>query len=181
MRSLSGLVAIALTLAIVCFHSQRCAAFTAVGTTCSVAGGRFVAVDVVGHASNSRQSISFVASRRRRRRSMTRSVSTTASVRNSQPLRATDEPAEEVDTSIPSIITDESSEVTDEKDSVKKNGLSLVPLFFKFCVVLAVKFITDVLVFPPLFAWRFFRLVYRNFMRIVLGKGSKGGGSSQAS
>jgi hypothetical protein len=96
------------------------------------------------------------------------------------PLRVLEEPAEEVDTdtSTPLPPTDESTIVAQDEESTKSSGLSLVPLFFKFCVVLAVKFITDVLVFPPLFLWRFARLVYRKFMRIFFGKGSQGGSSA---
>jgi hypothetical protein len=79
-------------------------------------------------------------------------------------------PTEEVDTNVPTPYED--TQVDDQTEGQKKSSLSLVPLFFKFCVVLAVKFITDVLVFPPLFLWRFIRLIYRNTTKLVR-KGSK--------
>lgn len=89
------------------------------------------------------------------------------------------EPTEEPTTA----SAEESSEsvVTQDDGDKKKNTLSLVPLFFKFCVVLAVKFITDVLVFPPLFLWRFVRLLFRKCRNVLLGKGSKGGSASATS
>mmetsp|Transcript_18881 Transcript_18881/g.31216 ORF Transcript_18881/g.31216 Transcript_18881/m.31216 type:complete len:169 (+) Transcript_18881:123-629(+) len=58
------------------------------------------------------------------------------------------------------------------EDKRSKGGLSLIPLVLKFCVVLCVKFITDVLVFPPLFLYRLVRLVYRRFLALIGGGGS---------
>ena len=182
--SLLRVVAIAIaTIAIAQYcHPQCCEAFIVPvgGTTKS--GRSAVAGPAAGpaasvHAIHSRQSISFIASSSSRRRTRTMSSRSLTSVRV-PPLRVLEEPAEEVDTSIPLPPTDESTIVAQDEESTKSSGLSLVPLFFKFCVVLAVKFITDVLVFPPLFLWRFARLVYRKFMRIFFGKGSKGGSSA---
>ena len=96
-------------------------------------------------------------------------ISPSASVARSSPLFMS-EPAEDPDTNVPPP-EEEQTKLSEEKEK-SKNVLSFVPLFFKFCVVLAVKFITDVLVFPPLFLWRFIRLIYRKFLNLI-GKGSK--------
>jgi len=55
----------------------------------------------------------------------------------------------------------------------KKGILLAVPLFCKFVVVLAIKFATDLVVFPLLFLYRMARLAKRRFMRLI-GKGNTG-------
>jgi hypothetical protein len=83
----------------------------------------------------------------------------------------------EVDTS--TEVDKESSEVTHKKKK-KKGGLAVVPLFFKLLIVLAVKFVTDVLVYPPLLLWRVVRNTYKQLSKII-DKFSKGtGGESSA-
>lgn len=87
------------------------------------------------------------------------------SILRTSPWFMSPEPTGEIDTTVPSL--DEQTQVDDQTESQKKISLLLVPLLFKFCVVLVVKFITDVLVFPPLFFWRFIRLIYRNTVKVV--------------
>jgi hypothetical protein len=92
------------------------------------------------------------------------------SILRTNPLFIIPEQTGDIDTTFPNV--DKQTHAHDRTEGQKKIGLSLVPLILKFCVVLAVKFITDVLVFPPLFLWRFIRLIYRNTMTLIR-KGSK--------
>jgi ubiquitin len=138
-----------------------------------VAGsGRSLNVVLPTRAIQFRQFVPIVASRYSNRRSSPFLRANNNDEDNNEP---TEQP-----TTTPATESNESV-VTQDKGGKKKNSLSLIPLFFKFCVVLAVKFITDVLVFPPLFFWRFVRLVYRKCRNVLLGKGSKDGSSSTAS
>jgi hypothetical protein len=77
-------------------------------------------------------------------------------------------PGEDASAVVSTIEKDE--EPVEEKKKSKFGILKIIPLFLKFCVVLAVKFVTDVLVFPPLFLWRMVRLVFRR----LTGDGSNG-------
>lgn len=86
-------------------------------------------------------------------------------------------PPEEEDTvAVVATIDEKNDEPVEEKKRAKFGILKIIPLFLKFCVVLAVKFVTDVLVFPPLFLWRLVRLMFRR-----LTGGGKGGAKSASS
>jgi hypothetical protein len=71
---------------------------------------------------------------------------------------------------------EEASETENELDNSteEKRGLAktllLVPLFCKFVVVLAIKFITDLIVFPLLFLYRLAGQAKRKFLKMI-GKG----------
>lgn len=62
----------------------------------------------------------------------------------------------------------------------KAKGLSMVALFVKFCVVLAVKFITDVIIFPPLFLFRLVKNIYKQLASLV-GKFRRTGVNGESS
>lgn len=81
-----------------------------------------------------------------------------------------DEVKEEATEKVTTAVAEDDAIITSEKKS--RGALSIIPLVLKFCVVLAVKFVTDVLVFPPLFLWRLMRLIYRRFMALI-GQGPK--------
>jgi len=60
-----------------------------------------------------------------------------------------------------------------------KNALSMgPPLFAKFMIVLVVKFLTDLVVFPCLFVYRIARLVKRKIINAIQGEDKRGGGST---
>ena len=60
--------------------------------------------------------------------------------------------------------------VEEEKRGVAKTIL-VVPLFCKFVVVLLIKFITDLVVFPLLFLYRLAGIGKRRFLKMI-GKGT---------
>lgn len=66
------------------------------------------------------------------------------------------------------------------KGESKAKGLSMVALFVKFCVVLAVKFITDVIIFPPLLLFRLIKNIYKWFASLV-GKFTRTGVNGESS
>jgi hypothetical protein len=68
-----------------------------------------------------------------------------------------------------SEVGGDSENAAEEKRGVAKTIL-LVPLFCKFAVVLLIKFITDLVVFPLLFLYRLAGQVKRKLLKMI-GKG----------
>ena len=64
---------------------------------------------------------------------------------------------------------DSSSDATDleEKRGVTRTVLLAVPLFCKFVIVLLIKFVTDLVVFPLLFLYRALRLAKRRLLKLL--------------
>jgi hypothetical protein len=58
----------------------------------------------------------------------------------------------------------------DEKRGLTKTILLTVPLFCKFVIVLLIKFVTDLIVFPLLFLYRLAGIGKRRFLKMI-GKG----------
>jgi hypothetical protein len=72
---------------------------------------------------------------------------------------------------------------TPVKDDVKKGGVTrtvllAVPLFCKFAIVLFIKFLTDVIVFPLLFLYRMARLSKRKLLRLFSNENNHLNGDS---
>ena len=63
-----------------------------------------------------------------------------------------------------------SSNDVDEKRGVMKTIILTVPLFCKFVIVLLIKFVTDLIVFPLLFLYRLAGIAKRRFYKMI-GKG----------
>lgn len=69
-------------------------------------------------------------------------------------------------------VDDPSTAVVEEDDINARGGLIKilfisVPLFFKFCIVLMVKFLTDLVVYPLLILYRLARLTKRRFLKLA--------------
>mmetsp|Transcript_42038 Transcript_42038/g.61674 ORF Transcript_42038/g.61674 Transcript_42038/m.61674 type:complete len:164 (+) Transcript_42038:39-530(+) len=80
--------------------------------------------------------------------------------------------AEENDKTLPITVESKGTE------SGFKNAILMgPPLLFKFCIVLVVKFLTDIVVFPLLFLYRFVRLTKAKVLS-VFGKDGEGEESS---
>lgn len=60
----------------------------------------------------------------------------------------------------------------DKKTSSAKTVLLTIPLFIKFCIVLVIKAVTDLLVFPVLLLWRFATRVKRRTLGLFRRGGS---------
>ena len=80
---------------------------------------------------------------------------------------------ESVSSEVKSSTTDDTSE--EETRGVAKTIL-MVPLFCKFVIVLLIKFITDLIVFPLLFLYRLVGIGKRRFLKLIGKGGGSGGG-----
>jgi hypothetical protein len=74
-----------------------------------------------------------------------------------------------------SSSTDASASALDPDDSDGSGGLArtlllAVPLFCKFVIVLIIKFLTDLVVFPLLFLYRVARLTKRRILKMFKSK-----------
>ena len=58
------------------------------------------------------------------------------------------------DSSSEKEVTKEQEDDSEATNAQNKNGIMMVPLFCKFMVVLMIKFVKDLVVFPSLFVWR---------------------------
>ena len=56
---------------------------------------------------------------------------------------------------------------TDEKRTITRTVLLTVPLFCKFVIVLLIKFVTDLILFPLLFLYRLVRAARRSILEKV--------------
>mmetsp|Transcript_41244 Transcript_41244/g.50178 ORF Transcript_41244/g.50178 Transcript_41244/m.50178 type:complete len:175 (-) Transcript_41244:77-601(-) len=61
-----------------------------------------------------------------------------------------------------------------KKNEGRKNALLILPLFFKFMIVLMVKFLTDVVVYPFLFLYRFLRVLKNKMLSFFKGPTANG-------
>ena len=66
--------------------------------------------------------------------------------------------------------TSKSEDDDEEKRGVTRTILLTVPLFCKFVIVLLIKFVTDLIVFPLLFLYRLAGIGKRKFFKLI-GKG----------
>ena len=64
------------------------------------------------------------------------------------------------------VAEDDGDDNTDEERSVTKTVLLTVPLFCKFVVVLLIKFVTDLIVFPLLFLYRLAGMAKRKVLKV---------------
>jgi len=109
----------------------------------------------------------------------------------STPSSSDDEPSKQIDITSSSDLTESNKQSStpssalssssnnnenevDSKGTVMKTILLAVPLFCKFVIVLVVKFLTDLVVFPLLFLYRLARLGKRRILRMFRGGGSNG-------
>lgn len=67
--------------------------------------------------------------------------------------------------SIEVVSDDDDDDGSDEKRSITKTVLLTVPLFCKFVVVLLIKFVTDLIVFPLLFLYRLAGTAKRSILK----------------
>lgn len=79
---------------------------------------------------------------------------------------------EEIETKEAEIVSEKSEEPGEEKRGITKTVLLTVPLFCKFVIVLIIKFVTDLIVFPLLILYRLAGLAKRRILRLF-GKGPK--------
>ena len=85
-----------------------------------------------------------------------------------------------------SASTPPSEENEEDTGSVTRTVLLAVPLFCKFVIVLLIKFVTDLIVFPLLFLFRVARRAKKSVMRAISGSprdkdvNGKSGGSAPA-
>jgi hypothetical protein len=77
---------------------------------------------------------------------------------------------EGTDTEKPEATSQDDNDSGDEKRSVTRTVLLTVPLFCKFVVVLLIKFVTDLIVFPLLFLYRLAGIAKRRVLKMI-GKG----------
>lgn len=63
-------------------------------------------------------------------------------------------------------VEEDEEDSSDEKRSVAKTVLLTVPLFCKFVVVLLIKFVTDLIVFPLLFLYRLAGVAKRKVLKM---------------
>ena len=82
----------------------------------------------------------------------------------------TDDSKEQEDTESVEAAEIEESEPQEEKSGITRTVLLTVPLFFKFVIVLVIKFVTDLIVFPLLFLYRLAGIGKRRFYKLI-GKG----------
>jgi hypothetical protein len=94
--------------------------------------------------------------------------------RYSEALFMTGDPLEpeEIETKGAEVVSEQSEESGEEKRGITKTVLLTVPLFCKFVIVLMIKFVTDLIVFPLLFLYRLVGLAKRRIIRLFL-KGPK--------
>ena len=79
---------------------------------------------------------------------------------------------EEIETKEAEVVKEKNEESGEEKRGITKTVLLTVPLFCKFVIVLVIKFLTDLVVFPLLFLYRLAGLAKRRILKLV-GKGPK--------
>lgn len=79
---------------------------------------------------------------------------------------------EEIETKQSEVVMQKSEESGEEKWGITRTVLLTVPLFCKFVIVLVIKFLTDLIVFPLLWLYRLVGLAKRRILRLV-GKGPK--------
>lgn len=94
--------------------------------------------------------------------------------RYSEALFMTEDPLdpEEIETKEAEVVKEKNEESGEEKRGITKTVLLTVPLFCKFVIVLVIKFLTDLVVFPLLFLYRLAGLAKRRILKLV-GKGPK--------
>lgn len=80
------------------------------------------------------------------------------------------EPTENEITKSENSSSEDDADGAEEKPSISRTVLLTVPLFCKFAIVLLIKFMTDVVVFPLLFLYRIAGQVKRKFLKFI-GKG----------
>ena len=78
------------------------------------------------------------------------------------------------DNDLPAVedVDEDDEDGAEEPRSLIKTIVLTVPLFCKFCVVLAIKFVTDLIVFPLLFLYRLAGLAKRRMLK-MFGSGGK--------
>lgn len=84
---------------------------------------------------------------------------------------STDEPKGEEAAAVEDVDEDD-EDGAEEPRSLLRTIILTVPLFCKFCVVLAIKFVTDLIVFPLLFLYRLAGLTKRRILK-MFGSGGK--------
>lgn len=72
---------------------------------------------------------------------------------------------EETESTSVDVTEEDDEDGPDEKRSLTKTILLTVPLFCKFVVVLLIKFVTDLVVFPLLFLYRLAGVVKRKVLK----------------
>jgi hypothetical protein len=80
------------------------------------------------------------------------------------------EPTENEITKSENSSSEDDADGAEEKPSISRTVLLTVPLFCKFAIVLLIKFLTDLVVFPLLFLYRIAGQVKRKFLKLI-GKG----------
>lgn len=96
----------------------------------------------------------------------------------SSPSDDTDDLSKQTDETTPADASETSNKLSSTKDSssqdrswgVTKTILLTVPLFFKFLIVLVIKFMTDLVVFPLLFSYRMCRRAKRKVLGVFNNK-----------
>ena len=85
--------------------------------------------------------------------------------------------------SVDSVSEDDDDDAAEDKPSITKTVLLTVPLFCKFVVVLLIKLLTDVVVFPLLFLYRLVGQMKRKFLKMFskgkLNDGEPANGASE--
>ena len=82
------------------------------------------------------------------------------------PTRLFESTEDIVDDNDPSAVVEDDDDIN-SKGGLLKIILISVPLFCKFCIVLMVKFLTDLVVYPLLILYRLARLTKRRFLKLV--------------
>lgn len=67
----------------------------------------------------------------------------------------------------PALIEKEDDDIDNAKGGLLKILFISVPLFCKFCIVLMVKFLTDLVVYPLLILYRLAHLTKQRFLKLV--------------
>jgi hypothetical protein len=91
--------------------------------------------------------------------------------RYSDPLFMTEDPVEpeEIEAKETEVVSEKSEESGEEKRGITKTVLLTVPLFCKFVIVLMIKIVTDLIIFPLLFLYRLVGLAKRRILRLFEG------------
>jgi hypothetical protein len=74
---------------------------------------------------------------------------------------------ENIETEAAEASGKEDDDAAEEKRSVTRTVLLTVPLFCKFVIVLLIKFVTDLVVFPLLFLYRLVGIAKRRFLKMI--------------
>lgn len=94
-----------------------------------------------------------------------------AAEEEAKPENGATNPESPSETSAVSSTTKKNSSAKEANDgSLTRTFLLAVPLFFKFVIVLIIKFLTDLVVFPLLFLYRFLRLAFQSITGTRKGK-----------